>query len=148
LDRITNSEGKAWNQADMHREFIESAKKILYNYLSLSLTAEDLFPTSNLQVPSNRFQMVVSLDQDEMRIAYKLIQLFFWRMPSDVFLNILKASDNSKVVLDNMLKCLFKKYESLNILDPLVADILDLLQIIFEDPAFTDVVFSIGWAPL
>lgn len=113
----------------------------------LSLSAEDLFPTSNLSIPGSRFTIDVSTQDDAMRVAYKLLQLVFWRMPNESFLTILKSLDNSKQVLDNILKCLFRKYDSLNILDPLVCDILDFLQAIVEDPVYSNIFFEIPWAP-
>ena len=90
----------------------------------------------------------VSLHDDALRIAYKLIQLAFWRMPNDVFLIILKSLDEKNMVVDNILKCLFRKFDSLNMLEPLVCDILDFLQVIIEDKEFNNILFNIPWAPL
>jgi hypothetical protein len=148
LDRISNAEGKAWNQDYLQKEFIDSSKKILQNYLLLSLSTEELFPNSNLSIPGTRFVIDVSTQDEAMRVAYKLIQLSFWRMPSDAFLGILKSLDNSRQVVDNILKCVFKKYDSINVLEPLVGDILDFLQMIIEDPAFSGILFEVAWAPL
>lgn len=148
MDRISNAEGKAWNQNQLQKEFIDSSKKILQNYLLLSLSAEDLFPNSNLTIPGSRFIIDVSTQDDTMKVAYKLIQLSFWRMPNDAFLALLKSVDNSKQVLDNILKCLFKKFDSINVLEPLTGDIIDFLQMIIEDPSFSNILFEVPWAPL
>lgn len=88
------------------------------------------------------------MQDDAMRIAYKLIQLAFWRMPNEAFLSILKTLDDKNIVVDNILKCLFRKFDNLNILEPLVCDILDFLQVIIEDKDFSLLLFNLQWAPM
>jgi hypothetical protein len=68
-------------------------------------------------------------------------------MPNDSFLSILKSVDNSRQVLDNIFKCVFRKFDSINILEPLIGDIIDFIQMIIEDPAFANALFEISWAP-
>ena len=107
-----------------------------------------MFPNSNMQVSGTRFNIEVNTQDENMRMAFKLIQLFFWRMPADLFLSTLKSLDNHRAVLDNIFKCINRKFESLNVLDPLCADIIDFTLIILSDEAYTGIIFSIPWAPL
>lgn len=106
-----------------------------------------MFPSSNMQVAGTRFSIEVNTQDDNMRIAYKLIQLFFWRMPADLFLFTLKSLDNHRVVLDNIFKCIYRKFENLNALDPLCADIIEFLLVILNDDAYVGIIFTIPWAP-
>lgn len=116
--------------------------------MGLSLQEPDLFAYANLVIPNSRFQIEVVLNDTNLAIAYKLLQLSFWRMPADIFMTLLKSMDNYNLILDNILKCLFRKFEQINILDPLVCDILTFLKVIFDEPEFSDLMFRISWAPL
>lgn len=107
-----------------------------------------MFPNSNMQVSGTRFSIEVNTQDDNMRIAYKLIQLFFWRMPADIFLSTLKLLDNHRAVLDNIFKCIYRKFETLNVLDPLCADILEFILVILNDESYTGIIFAIPWAPV
>lgn len=92
--------------------------------------------------------MDVNTHEDTMRIAYKLIQLSFWRMPSNQFIPLLKSVDDSRLVLDNILKCLFRKFDGLTVLDPLCADILTFIETIISEKEYSEVLFNLSWAPL